>query len=456
MNPTGTCPACGRRHADAVETVVVGPDAVARLAADLVAGGHTRVLLVDDVNTEAAAGRAVVAALEGRGVSPVQLCFPERRDLLADAGHEAEVVAALRETGASLAVAVGSGVITDLVRAAGATTGRPFVAVPTAASMDGYASGVAAMQYDGVKITTPARPPVGLYADPVVLATAPAEMAVSGLGDLLGKVSARLDWLLAHHLYGEEYCPLVADEALSAAVAAAEATPGVVRRDPEALGLLLQGLITSGQVMARFGNSRPASGAEHHLSHLLDLLAFAGRRPHAPHGLQVGVATRVLLRLWAEALGRLGELRPPETLATTLDADLAARLGGEPPALRAAQEEKRRWVADRSELLAAARPRWPAIRDLLAAEVDRLGPMADAALEAAGVPADLAALGLVGEDARAALRAARHLRARYSLLDLLTEQGLLEQVLESAGVGREGPPSGPVPPGGPGSAGDTG
>ena len=92
---------------------------------------------------------------------------------------------------------MGSGVITDITRYAAHLEDRDFVSVPTAASMDGYASGVAAMEFGGVKVTYPARAPLAIFADPAVLAAAPAELTRSGLGDLLGKATARIDWLAA-------------------------------------------------------------------------------------------------------------------------------------------------------------------------------------------------------------------------------------------------------------------
>ena len=71
--------------------------------------------------------------------------------------------------------------------------------------MDGYASAVAAMEIDGVKVTLPARMPAAIFADPRVVAAAPGELTRAGLGDLLAKATARVDWLAAHLLYGEPF-----------------------------------------------------------------------------------------------------------------------------------------------------------------------------------------------------------------------------------------------------------
>src|SRR5204862_3625605 len=122
-----------------------------------------------------------------RGVNVREVVFPQRTGLLADHPAVDRTRAAL--DGASLPVAVGAGVITDIVRYAAHLEQRDFLSVPTAASMDGYASSVAALQVDGVKVTYPARAPRGIFADPRVAAAAPAELTRSGVGDLLGNAT---------------------------------------------------------------------------------------------------------------------------------------------------------------------------------------------------------------------------------------------------------------------------
>ena len=102
-----------------------------------------------------------------------------------------------------LLLAVGSGTITDLVRYAAANILKiPFVSIPTGPSMDGYASTVSAMTFNGFKITKPARPPLAIYGDLAVLAKAPQRLISAGAADLLGKYTALSDWILARELEG--------------------------------------------------------------------------------------------------------------------------------------------------------------------------------------------------------------------------------------------------------------
>ena len=235
-------------------------------------------------------------------------------------------------------VAVGSGTLTDIVRYAAHLAGCEFVSVPTAASMDGYASGVAALERDGVKLTLPARAPAAIFADPRIAAEAPAEMTRAGIGDLLAKATARVDWLATHLLYGEDWRELGPLPPLD--------VEALLAGDVEAVAGLLGALIASGLVMAEVGSSRPASGCEHHASHLWDLLAGRGMRPRAFHGLQVGYATVFAMRLQRFAFaGGLRQARPPELVAEPLDAAARAWIGEPPPDVVAAVAEKQRMIA---------------------------------------------------------------------------------------------------------------
>jgi glycerol-1-phosphate dehydrogenase [NAD(P)+] len=407
-----------------VSEVVVADDAIERLGAFAERRGWGSALLVSDANTEAAAGGRVTDALQDAGVHPAWLRF-ERAELHPD---EAAVEVARERVRADRPdglVAVGSGTLTDIARYAAHAEGRAFVSVATAASMDGYASSVAAMEFGGVKVTFPAVAPEAIFADTAVLAAAPPELTRAGLGDLLGKASARTDWLAAHLLYGEPF-DAAADarvlEPLRDAVAAAEA---ILAGVPDAVEGLLHGLIESGIAMAAVGSSRPASGCEHHASHFWDLLAARGDRPHFSHGLQVGYATQFTMKLQRFAFaGGVATLRDPTPPPTQLDRD-ARRWLGDAPAIAEAMGAKARFVADHAGAWPGALPTAE-----LAAALALFDDVA-AALDAAGLPARPGVIpGVDAETLRAAFRHARHLRARYTTLDFLAGQGMLEAALD--------------------------
>ncbi len=370
-------------------------------------------LVVMDANTEAVAGARVAREL---GADVLRL----PADLHATEDAAAQVGMRLR---AGL-VAVGSGALTDNVRYAAHSAGRDFVSVPTAASMDGYASSVAALERDGVKLTLPARAPSAIFADPRIVAAAPTELTRAGIGDLLGKTTARVDWLAAHLLYGEDWRALAPLPDLDVAA--------LLAGELQASAGLLHALIESGLVMAAVGSSRPASGCEHHASHFWDLLAGRGVRPRALHGLQVGYATGFAMRLQRFAFGGGVALpRRPQPVAEPLDAAARAWLGEPPPDVLAAIAEKQRLIASVPASWPDDESRWAALRARLEPSLESFDAAADA-LRRAGIPDKAGYLGIDAAMLRAGLRYGGRLRSRYTVVDFLEGQGVLDEALDAA------------------------
>jgi glycerol-1-phosphate dehydrogenase [NAD(P)+] len=415
-------------HRIPTETIVVAEDAYSALAEFAGARGWREAIALMDANTEEAAGDAVARELETVGIPVARLRYAQRSGLRADRGALTAAREALGARPDAGVVAVGSGMITDLTRYAAELADRGFVSVPTAASMDGYASSVAALEVEGLKVTLPARAPEAIFADPATIAAAPAELTRAGLGDLLGKASARTDWLAAHLLYGEHYCEAVDARVLGPLREAARRAAGVLAGERDAVEGLLEGLLQSGIAMAMAGSSRPASGCEHHASHFWDLLAGRGLRPHRPHGLQVGFATRFAIRLQRYAFGGgISALGPPGAYEP-LDRGAREWLGEPSASLSEAIEGKRRFL----EAGAARWPspeRWQELRAALAPALE-ISRSAEAALEAAAIPTDPSFLGLDEAMLRAGFRYSNRLRARYTTVDFLEGQGALDAALD--------------------------
>ncbi|HHX53922.1 MAG TPA: sn-glycerol-1-phosphate dehydrogenase [Clostridiales bacterium] len=237
-------------------------------------------LVVCDENTEFIAGRD----------------FPDLPRMTFEGGAVATDIngdaAALRlsEGGFGFAVACGSGSISDITRYAAAKAGIPFVSYPTAASMDGFVSSVAAMTIDGRKVTLPSKAPVALFADPSVFSSAPLRLTLSGVGDILGKYISLFDWRAAHYLMEE-----VLDDKLIDLIN--RAIDKMLALDPEDAGFsiaVMEGLVMTGMTIQYHGSSRAASGAEHHLSHLWEMHCMS-EPTDALHGEKVGVSTLIVL-----------------------------------------------------------------------------------------------------------------------------------------------------------------
>lgn len=424
---TSPCTSCGVSHAVPIAQIRLEPGALAALGEFVAQRRWRRLLVVDDANTAEVLGDRLAAELAASGHEIERVTFPERHGLLADEAAVSTVRRALAGSLAEAALAVGSGTLNDITRYATFLEHRPYCAVPTAASMDGYASGVAAMQFGGVKVTLPAHTPQAIFAEPAVLAAAPPEMTIWGLGDLAGKASASFDWRLGHGVTGEAYCEAVEALVLEPLHRSIEGVDGLLAGEGEALRTLISGLVQSGVAMAMQGNSRPASGSEHHCSHVLDLLAFRGLRQHAPHGLQVAYATGFTTQLQAASMD-----------------ELAVALRSAPGA---AGEGETRWLGESATLeevraakaadFAAYGRAWPPsppalgqIEEHLARAAALFAPVR-AALARCGVPAGAGYLGIDREMLSATLRLANRLRNRFTVLDLLESQGLLEERIDA-------------------------
>lgn len=189
-------------------------------------------------------------------------------------------------------IAVGSGTVHDITRYCAYQKGIPFVSCPTAASVDGFCSSVAAMTWDGFKMTFTAVAPKIVVADLNIIANAPMFLTNSGFGDMIGKFIALADWKIAHALNNEYFCNTIYDMTLEATKAVMESAEAIKSGDIGAFEKLMYGLLMSGLAMQLLGNSRCASGAEHHISHLIEMQPKGlCAQSDALHGEKVGVGT---------------------------------------------------------------------------------------------------------------------------------------------------------------------
>ncbi len=201
-------------------------------------------------------------------------------------------------------IAVGSGTIHDITRYCAYRKGIDFVSCPTAASVDGFCSSVAAMTWHGCKKTLTAVAPKIVIADTEIIKNAPLHLAKSGFGDMVGKYVALTEWKIARILTGEYYCERIARMTYEATQAVIESIDGILKGEESAYEKLMYGLLMSGLAMQMTGNSRPASGAEHHVSHFIEMkpkgleIAF-----EAMHGEKVGVGTLLVMECYRSLLG---------------------------------------------------------------------------------------------------------------------------------------------------------
>lgn len=285
---------CGQDHEVFVKDILIERDALLQLP-DLLKRedykNYHSPLIICDNNTYNAAGKKVEQL-----VSNSKILILESKGLHAD-NHGVQVVMENLTEDIDLLLAVGSGTIHDLTRYAAAKQHIPFISIPTAASVDGFVSTIAAMTWDGLKQTFSAVSPICVIADSNIFSKAPYRLTASGISDLLGKYSALVDWRISHLITGEYICDRVVDLELEAISKVCECVDSLKNGEVDAYEQLMYALILSGLAMQMVGNSRPASGAEHHISHLWEM-EILNDTLDAYHGEKVSVGLVLTIDLY--------------------------------------------------------------------------------------------------------------------------------------------------------------
>ncbi len=253
------------------------------------AEGRQRLLLLADRNTWAAQGATLAAALEAARCNVQPLVF-QGDEVVADARHIFQAMIAADDPTRTL-IAVGSGTITDITRFVAHRTRADFISIPTAPSVDAYVSVGAPLILGGVKITYTCGSPIAVFADIDVLTAAPRAMIAAGVGDVLAKFTSTADFRLGHLLWDEPYDEIIARRMLATAWRVADSAPEIAAGDANGVAALIYALFDSGYCMVDFGNSRPASGVEHHYSHFWEMRLLQEGRPAILHGAKTGVGT---------------------------------------------------------------------------------------------------------------------------------------------------------------------
>lgn len=420
--------------------IVLGEDALAatgRLFADQFPG--SRVLVVADENTFAAAGGPVVASLEAAGVEFAEppFLFPGIPTLYAGYENVEVLREHLRPLADTVVCSVAAGSLNDIAKLASGELDRPYMQVCTAASVDGYTSFGASIAKDGFKITRNCPAPVAVVADVDVMAAAPIRLTATGYGDLIEKVPAGADWILADEL-GIEPVDDYVWGLVQSTLADALARPDLIAaRDRAEIAKLAEANLMSGLAMQALESSRPASGAGHQFSHVWEMEGHGlDWEPPLSHGFKVGIGTIASCAMWEAALEldlaavdvdrvveavpttaelerRCRQLLQPRIAEASLSQILAKRLTGD--ALRA-----------RIELIVE---RWPEIRRRCAPQLISPQDAMDR-LRAVGAPHHPALIGMDWERFRMTHFKVPLIRSRYTIVDTLSDLGVFEDVVE--------------------------
>ena len=424
---------CGKMHRVDIDEILIGKGVVNKLPELVKKYGANKPFVLADKNTFAVAGDLVCKILHDNGVDFTKYVFSgEQME-----PNEETVGSVVMHYDAScdLIIAVGSGVINDIGKILSNITGKKYIIVGTAPSMDGYASATSSMNMDGLKVSLNSRAADVIIGDTDILKTAPLHMLKSGIGDMLAKYVSIAEWRIAHLITGEYYCEQVADlirKALDRCVSNAE---GLLKREDKAIEAVFEGLVIGGIAMAYAGVSRPASGVEHYFSHIWDMRGLEFGTKVDLHGIQCAMGTWQAVRLYE----KLKTVTPDEIKAKTyVDSfcyenwkkELRAFLGNSAETMIAQENKENKY--DKSTHPARfdkIAENWNNIIQILNEELPTTTKISEI-MDTIGISNDLQTIGVDSQTAKMTVKATKDIRDKYVLSRLAWDLGLLDELCE--------------------------
>ena len=270
-------------------------------------------------------------------------------------------------------------------------------------------------------------------------ATIELAMIIAGWSDIIGKYSALADWKISQIVNKEFYCDVTVQMVKKSIQTCMDNIEKIKQRDPQAIKNLMEGLVLTGIAMSFVGISRPASGSEHHLAHYWEMQFLFAHKKAIFHGTKVGIGTTLTTRLYELLRAATVDFSKAEEKARLFDekkwrADVECyyqQCASEIIAL--SEKDQRNSLTEKLERLAIIRQNWPEIEQVLSevapsATVKKILHEADAPVK----PQDV---GIDGQMAVDAVRMAKEVRNRYTILTLLADLGLLDEFSQE--IGRE-------------------
>lgn len=186
-----------------------------------------------------------------------------------------------------LVIGIGGGKVIDTAKYAAHVNNIPCVSIPTAISNDGICSPVAVLKEKNNKYKSlGASIPVALLVPLHLIKGSNDEALISGVGDLLTNLSAIEDWKIANQEteeYLDDYAVMVSRNAALSVFSEIKNCILLNKSKEyflkENLRTIIESLALSGIAMEIAGTTRPASGAEHLISHSIDEL-YGGLKQH--------------------------------------------------------------------------------------------------------------------------------------------------------------------------------
>lgn len=430
LNSDGKLCVCGKKHYALLKKAVIEDGAINKIPDIVKDEGAKSVFMLCDLNTYAAAGKKTERCLTEAGITVKKYVYP-CKDII-EPDEKAVGSAIMHYEDADMIIGVGSGVINDIGKIVAVTANKTYMIVGTAPSMDGYASGTVSMVVDGFKTTIKTKCPEIIIGDLDVLSQAPIDMLRAGVGDILAKYISICEWRIGTIIKGEAYCDTAAAMVKNALNKLVSSADKLVDRDHEVIKVVMEGLILSGIAINYAESTRVVSGGEHYYSHLWDMRGLEFGTPIHLHGIQCGVATLEVMRVYEILKNIVPDKEKALAYARAFDVNaynekLRQFVGkGAEPMIALENKEKKYTVKEHAERIEKIVANWDKIISIINEEL----PIAKAneALAVTKAPTSGADLGKSDELMAQTFIFSKDIRDKYVVSRLCWDLGIIDEV----------------------------
>lgn len=392
------------------------------------------VLFISDINTsQAAADRIMKVMKESRYTIVRPLILDGGTSVVqADENSIETVQKVLSDHPEAVAVSVGSGTINDIVKVAAFEHSRRYICVATAASVDGYTSFGASITSKGFKHTRQCMAPVAVVADIEILRKAPYALTSAGWGDLIAKIPSCCDWILSNCVTGEVIDPSIWSLVETDLFRKAHDVDSITKQRSDAVASQFLHLANTGIAMQLSRSSRPASGAEHLISHVWEMDHLSYQGVPVLHGHKVFLGSLISTALY-EYLFSLEDIVVSNRYGTQkVFQDKVRTLTEMKPYSESVYEIAMSKYREAEQLERCQKyllSLLPQIKIQIEQRLIDFSVLRSLGKQG-GLAVTLADLDIGREQAFRAIVLAQLLRNRYTILDYLSELGLLERAAE--------------------------
>lgn len=424
--------ACGQKHSTDMKILAVGRGAIEELPGALRKLNARRPMIVSGPFVFPTVGRKVRTVLEQADIEYSVFVFKSNGTRKLQPNEEAvtEIIERFDPV-CDILLSVGSGSVSDVCKAAATELHVPQLTVGSAPSMDGYTSASASLEINNTKASVNVNAPVGIICDVEFMAQAPMRLLWAGLGDIAAKTCSLCEWEMASVIMGEHYCPYTANIVKLSCERSLSGAPDILRRDPDSVQAVIEGLLLSGVCMNYVNSSRPASGLEHYFSHCWEMMAIARGKEYDLHGIYVGIGTVITLHIFR----KLRQLRPDRAHAEKAAAKFD-REAWEARLRRVFKSTAESFIAledqlhkndskNRMQRVDEILEKWDRLAEILEKAPDP--EEFEAVLRSSGMPTRASEIGLSADDVADAFVCSRDTRGKYLTSSLIWDIGYMDE-----------------------------